>query len=638
MLEAGKQPSYGKRDQLIPDRLGDPRAHLSEVLRLQHPFNSLEALKEQHVQALQEMDSDPGVTNTRRLRTLAEWRALSRSSDLLQVQCDHEALASENAKRLGRKPRMALMEALTSRYSRKDTAVPRLCLLGMPIVGKALVSPFFLHCEVPAAITVAELLATAERRRADTLRRVKFMAEKGGTDQAYAIYQKTLKEVAAGTIAGPFTHDELVVRFGRFYNVIPSFGLHQGSDEAGRPKFRRIDDHTAGHTNLAATRMQKTEMSTVDYLILMLRGMFMEFRSSLVVGTEDMHSAYRPVPLPDSQTAILITAVYEPSTKEAQLFTLYGQPFGAGHAVPNFDRLAEWAAQVCVKGYHLMLDHFFDDFYFVDRSECSKVSMFCIQQTFELFGLTLDPGKSQPPAEVAHVLGVAFNTRSLIEQGILQVEPKPTRRENFALLVERILQSNLLPPSLAASVISKFGFLCNTLFGKVGRFCTGYVRQRQYATGPVQALTPELRLALRLMSHIVNVAPPRRCNLTDQHMPHIELFVCPTALQTWKQTLSNRQLVHFIDNDSAASGLVKGYSPHTDSSAIIGVAASCGIDPYLDRVESKSNLSNEPSRFLFNDMALYKAAQVEPQFTVPTFSTIFSSYGESAAHPPAQSR
>ena len=55
----------------------------------------------------------------------------------------------------------ALMEILGNRYGIEDTSVPKLCLTGMPIVGRALESPFFHHYQVPAAIMVTELLSSA---------------------------------------------------------------------------------------------------------------------------------------------------------------------------------------------------------------------------------------------------------------------------------------------------------------------------------------------------------------------------------------------------------------------------------------------------------------------------------------------
>ena len=52
MIEASKQPSYGKRVQLIPDGLEDPMAHMNNALLLSHPFCNFGVLKEDHAEAL----------------------------------------------------------------------------------------------------------------------------------------------------------------------------------------------------------------------------------------------------------------------------------------------------------------------------------------------------------------------------------------------------------------------------------------------------------------------------------------------------------------------------------------------------------------------------------------------------------
>ena len=498
MLESGKQPGYGKRTQLIPNGLQSTKKHVQEALKLIHPFTTLVSLKDDHQAALENQRDSWKDTIQDRLKVLASWRQLAKSSDTLDLQTSHEDLACENARLLGRKPRTALMEILTQRYQIEDKEVPKLCLTGMPIVGEALESPFFEPHRIPAAITLQELLASSERRRASTINRVAFMAQKGPQAQAEAIYQKTLKEVQKGTMGGPYSHEELVRKYGKYYNVVPSFGLTQGTDESGQPKYRRIDDHSAGFTNLAATRTQRINMAMCDYLVVMVRAHYDRHLSAAIIGTEDMQGAYRQLALPDKQGMISVTAVYDPSSETVKLFTMHGQPFGAGHSVPNFYRLAEWACRVMVRAFHIVLDHFFDDYFYIDRPQCGTSSRFCLQEGFKLLGLTLDPDKSQPPHEVAHVLGAAFNTSALLSERTLRVQPKASRKQNFKLLIDDILRREFLPPSLAASVIGKFGFLCRTLFGKVGRFCTGVVRKRQYSSASDHTLTEELKVALNL--------------------------------------------------------------------------------------------------------------------------------------------
>ena len=83
-------------------------------------------------------------------------------------------------------------------------------------------------------------------------------------------------------------------------------------------------------------------------------------------------------------------------------------------------------------------------------------------------------------------------------------------------------------------------------------------------------------------------------------MGQLELLAALFGLRLLSELVSNRQILIFIDNDSAASNLVRGYSKISDSSLIVGefwlAAASLNADVYCDRVSSKSNLADAPSR------------------------------------------
>ena len=666
-IQSAKQPGYGKRVQLIPDGLRDPGLHLEEAIKLDHPFDHDTVLKVDHGRSLEFMSHLEEKEVRSRLATLGQWKSLATSSEVQGRQQEHEALASTCAKKLGRKPRTALMEVLGVRYNIEDKDVPKLCLTGMPIVGKTLESPFFLPYDVPASMSITELLRSAKLRSTKVLGRVKLMGQAGGQALCDAIWAKTMKEVGKGTMAGPFTRAELEGRHGSFINIVPSFGLEQGEG-----KYRRIDDHSASNNNQASHRTQKIQMAMADYLMVMISAAAKKFHGGLLLATEDMAGAYRQVPLPDSQVRIAITAVYHWESGEAKLFEIYGQPFGAAAAVPNFYRLAEWACRLCTRGYNLLIDHFFDDYFTVLRPKEAESSMFCVRETFSLLGITLDPEKSQTPSDVALVLGVAFNTRSLQDQRILLVEPKPSRVKNLCFMVDKILESGQLSSSLAASLLGKFGFLCSTMYGKVGRCCTGALRNRQYSMEDHVNLTPDIKTCLNLIKIFAKDAPSRALKIdaaappiilyTDASdvpergpkrwvvggvlydpisSPHLEFFswivpsqvvetwiqktsymgqleilACPVAVATWQHRLHQRRVLLFVDNDSAASNLVRGYSPKTDSSALVGqfwlLASQAKTEIYIDRVESKSNLSDGPSRLDFELVSHLGALEVSP--------------------------
>lgn len=670
-IEAARQPGYGKNIPLIEKGLNDPETHLSRAVKLKHPFNSREVLKEDHSKALKAFGKPPLENNARRLRTLAELRVLAKSKDIANRNEVLRQKAGSNATQLGLKPNVALMEALTKRYAIEDTAIPDLCLKGMPIVGTALTSPLFNKFEVEAEISLSELLRTAPSRRETFKKRIKKMAEEGDKDMATAIFEKTLKEVKGGSMSGPFTEQELEKQFGKFWNLVPAFGLHQGEDEKGLPKFRRIDDHSASWNNAAGKRLQKIPMAMVDYIMSMISESFSVSGRKLVLSSEDMKSAYRQVPLLDSQTLVSITGVYNPTSRQVDLFVMHGQPFGAAHSVPNFYRVSEWANRCIIRAFSFMLDHFFDDFFLVSIPAEANTSAFCLRETFSLLGLTLDADKSQPPSEAAQILGVVFCTSNLESERLLKVEPKPTRRNNLKLLIRRILAEGQLNPTVAASLVGKFGFLCSTLFGKIGRACTGPIRARQYSTSLDFSLNPQITLSLKLMEYFAIECKPRSKMLnytkhplilytdasdveargdnrwvlgavlvdpnTDtithtswviprdvveswaspkNYMGQIEILAGPLALFTWKTLFHKAQFIHFVDNISAASNLIKGFSPIVDSAFLVScywVAMSqLQAEPYIDYVESKSNLADGPSRLDCSLLATLQSRAVSP--------------------------
>lgn len=552
----------------------------------------------------------------------------------------------------------------------EDTAVPQLCLSGMPIVGPALESPFFEPYEVPAPTSIRVLLSSAAKRRSQTLRRVCFMAEKSSDKLAWAIWEKTDKEVKKGTMGPPMTLDQLSNKYGPFFNVVPSFGLEQGVDDQGHPKYRRIDDHSAALNNSAAGRKQKIQMAGVDYLAVLVKALAEVSAGSLMLATEDLKGAYRQVPLLDSQILLAITAVYTHTLGQLPYMKCLGSRLGLLTPCQIFYRIAEWMCRFLVRCFSLLLDHFFDDFFWITRTEESSFAAFCVQEGFRLLGWELDPEKSQVPAEVASVLGVLFNLRSLREQKFLLVQAKPGRITNFCNLIDAVLDKGTLPPSLAASLVGKFGFLCSTLFGKAGRCCTGALRVRQYSTSEDVSLNPVLITSLHLMKLFVTETPPRKVSFghsrkpvllyTDasdvpereprfvlgavlydldsplfqytflavpdvvvanwlpraNYMGQLEVMAGPVAVSTWHNKLRGRQVIHFVDNDSAAAGLVRGYSPKADSSPLIGhywLHAACSqVSMYIERVESKSNLADGPSRLDFQQLQSWGAHYTQP--------------------------
>ena len=79
-----------------------------------------------------------------------------------------------------------------------------------------------------------------------------------------------------------------------------------------------------------------------------------------------------------------------------------------------------------------------------------------------------------------------------------------------------------------------------------------------------------------------------------------ELLPVAMAAAIWAETLRDREVILFLDNEAARYALVKGYSPIMSAARLVGEAwlsfASCGAAVWIARVPSESNPADAPSR------------------------------------------
>lgn len=656
-VDSGRQPSFGKRKQLIEDGVNDPVEHLKKARKLSHPFDRMEGLKQLHRQCIAKENSFDDIIKGR-YKVPEDLKKAATNPEVVRRSKELRSRSGVAAKRLGERLHLGLMELVQDQCQIEDRAIPLLCSVGMPITGRALESPFFLKFEEPQKVTQKEFESTVKSRRKESIRKTEYMAKLGGREMAEAIWLKAQQEVKSGTMGPALTEEAASFRYGDSFNLIPSFGLKQGFSSDGKPKFRRIDDHTAGWVNLAAKRLQKIPMASADYISTMIRAHGEAYPGSEIhLATADMKAAYRQVPLADDDLRVALTCIYNPDSKKVDIHEMFGQPFGAGHAVPNFYRFAEWFQRVICRLYGISCDHFFDDFWIVSRAKFANQALTCVLETAKLLGIVFDPDKTQTPSANTEVLGVIFDTTEIGSDQVLHVRPKPSRVQNLSTTIDEAMKSGSMNSALAASVVGKFGFLCSTMYGKVGRCAALGVRARQYWSNTDDSITPTLRTSLLLMKEFLKHSPPRKLKLKQQKQPfllytdasdvpgrsprfgigavlidqtgpqpklfhfsfpvpeqwvqrwvpketymgQLEIVAGPVALYTWANILRDTKCLHFVDNDSASASLVKGYSPRSDSCALVGIywlqASVVPVDLYIDRVESKSNLSDGPSRF-----------------------------------------
>eukprot|EP00971_Amphidinium_carterae_P349298 6490949-Amphidinium_carterae.1 len=368
--------------------------------------------------------------------------ALSRLTRVCTALADRSrAYASARAGQAYRQMRLEYnvlaMKWIQHQTGIEDRAVPDLLLSGMPIVGMGLPSPFFADAPSPPAISLQHLLMGAPPRRVQLLQKVLNFRPQD-IPALRAALAKTMIEVERHCMAGPYTEGDIGDMFGAHWNPCRRFALHQGHCADGSIKYRVIDDHTENDNNKSAERCQRIHMSGVSTLMLMVKALSRALAErgapqQLHVATDDMQSAYRQIPVSDTNLSCCVVMVADPDAHIVRYFVLYGQPFGAAHAV--------------------------------EPSKSAPVAQQCVHQLFQLLGFRLDPTKSQPPTVNAVVLGVHFDLQ-YVSQGLLQVHAKPDRVRQLTEEMKSIIARGFLSPSHAAKLVGKADFVNSTLFGR----------------------------------------------------------------------------------------------------------------------------------------------------------------------------
>ena len=102
----------------------------------------------------------------------------------------------------------------------------------------------------------------------------------------------------------------------------------------------------------------------------------------------------------------------------------------------------------------------------------------------------------------------------------------------------------------------------------------------------------------------------------DNQIGMLELLAPILAVGTWPETFCNVLWTAWIDNQGVLHNLLKGCSLPEDANVLIGrlwlSLASGNTSLYVERVESKSNVADGPTRNDLSDVTRLDASFCEP--------------------------
>ena len=267
--------------------------------------------------------------------------------------------------------------------------------------------------------------------------------------------------------------------------------------------------------------------------------------------------------------------------------------------------------------------------------------------------------KRGPFAKEFNLLGAVIDL-SGATQGMVSVHNKPSRISDLQELVNSICNSQTVAISTLETLKGRLLYAAGHTFGRCTQLAIQLI-SRVARRGPLVLLDEQLKhVIVRAMRCLVN-SKPRRVEAWSGRVPIIlftdgacenegvlvthgavlfdpesnlalmfgdeippewtskwksegrkqlicqaELFPVIIAKNTWKDALKGRSILWFIDNNSSLAAIIRSYSPVLDNFEMLVINARLDTElqclHWYSRVPSRSNLSDDPSRLVFEEL------------------------------------
>ena len=470
-------------------------------------------------------------------------------------------------------------------------------------------------------------------------------------------YEKSIDEtvvnsknkVAERWARGPFTHEQILQQFPNGCWSAKRFGVEQNGD------VRPIDDCKDSLLNDACGLVETIQCVSAEFPA-QIGAVFYDILGGsceLKGGTEDWTKAYRQILVRDREAAVV--AQVNPYTREVVYFILHGHSFGQVAAVPNFNRVAKFTTMLARRLLNVPCGNYFDDGVIIEPTYMKGGGQFCYLRVHELLGFQLDRQKHVRMSTLCVFLGVVTDF-SRFANGYLDLKVKPGRAESVLTQIHDALASGQNKPGMCDSLQGKLFFVCTTVFGRVGRAALQPIIHGKSQKG-YHRLSNVIKEALQFFVALLQIIglTPRRISLRKhqrrpllvwsdasyengvgmlglvvydpettmwyyssarvpdaviisfikkkQYIGQCEILAAVCVYFTFPDLCRGREIIHWIDNESAIQGLKNGYSPKGDSAKLINAFhmfnAGLKADVWFEYVESAANVADAPSRLDF---------------------------------------
>ena len=646
----------GTPTQSIPPDL-DAESHLAEAKAMRHPYD---------LPAKLEADLEFAVKGS---AAAGPASAKARGKNLDTLRVIQRALSKLDSWALSKRPsghvpgfRPVFIAFLLEGMKWPDRSLPWDLVQGVELVGTLHSSNIFRHVSndpspVQEALA-ANFLGKAASDYVDDLE-----SDRRVSPMSAEIWKETMKEVELGLCGEPVTRDVLDAKFGRGnWRPLPRHIIAQGD------KLRPIDDGkrsshndaTLASETILCCRPSVIAAAALEYtreLSALSADNTLPEWFGLVAGTEDLWKGYRQMHALERDQAVAIASFVKEDG--VRVYTeLFGLPFGLMSAVIQFNRVPCFITACLRRLLLMMTSHYFDDSSQLELEQIAAITKTQVIRFFGLCQVQIGHDKRQYMMGVVKFLGTLTDLTRIQSDDAIVLGPWPSTRRKTIALIDGFLERGSMTSAQASKLRGTIQWLDIDMMGRPCRGALGALIARQYFEKTVE-IHDNLRDSLLFLKYVAGHLPDRQVKVFGSEQPPVviytdastgfgkdglrigavlfdpllpsapccvvdiplqaqsllirrktqimpaELLAIPVVLLGMKDMVTNRDVIWFIDNQSALAALIKSASAAPDCA---GVALKTGlltsalnVRVWYEYVPSKQNVSDPLSRGGFDD-------------------------------------
>jgi len=374
----------------------------------------------------------------------------------------------------------------------------------------------------------------------------------------------------------------------------------------------------------------------------------------LRIGTDDLPDAYRGLPVAPDQMRFSYVAIFVPDLGW-RFMPMYGLAYGLESAVISFNRFPQLGVAIARRCCLSFCAAYFDDELSVEFVQTADISQRGLQLAFEAMGAPPQPSKAFRPAANRHYLGTSIHVGDFCTGGFIRFQPKSSTRAKVIHHISQALAHGQMDRDTAGKLRGDLNWMFSNCAGNIGRFAGPVLTSLQSADEPT--LTAAMEQSLHILLAIVKQAHPRDVCVCGPPKPLLRVYsdasfedgelrvgwicmppsqqpiggtclipeaviaawnprrqqICPGEalaglLVPWFHPglFEDTDALWFIDNESAASCLIRGSSREPDLHAIAQfshlLCHTLRSRVWFEWIDSKSNPSDGLSRLGLDDL------------------------------------